>query len=65
MLFCEVCGDNVKVVYPCKFIFHDGITVNINICLECYNNPNSKLVIDLNRKRLVGKILNRFSNLNK
>jgi len=62
MLFCEVCGDNVKVVYPCKFIFHDGITVNINICLGCYD---SELTIDLGRKRLVGKILNRFSNLNK
>ena len=58
MLFCDSCGDNVKVVYPCKFIFHDGIVVDINICLECYD---SELVIDLGRKRLVGKILSKLS----
>lgn len=63
MLFCDICGDNVKVVYPCKFIFHDGVAVDINICLECYNSPSSKLVIDISRKRLIGRILNKLNDL--
>jgi len=58
-LFCDCCGDAVKAVYPCKFIFHDGLTCNINICLDCMDKGN--LEIDLKRKRLVSKILARLA----
>ena len=61
-LYCAVCGDDVKVIYPCKFVFHDGIFVDIDICLGCMNNGT--LTIDLNRKRLVGKILNKLDKRN-
>ena len=59
-LFCSVCGDQIKAAYPCKFVFHDGIEVEFNVCLECMDG--GILEIDLSRKRLVAKIL---GNLNK
>ena len=53
--FCDCCGDIVKVVYPCKFIFHDGSVYELNICPECMDNGT--LEINLKRKRLVAQIL--------
>ena len=58
-LFCDVCGDQVKAVYPCKFIFHDGLTIDYNICLDCIENGTLK--INLQRKRLVAKVLKRLT----
>jgi hypothetical protein len=58
-LFCDCCGDAVKVVYPCKFVFHDGLTCNFNVCLDCMETGT--LEINLKRKRLVSKILLRLS----
>ena len=60
-LFCDCCGDIVKAVYPCKFVFHDGLTYDLNICLDCMDN--GILEIDLKRKRLVAKILSKPSKL--
>jgi len=57
-LFCDCCGDQVKAVCPCKFVFHDGIEVEFNVCLECMDG--GVLEIDLSRKRLVAKILSRL-----
>lgn len=62
-IFCDCCGDNVKAAYPCKFMYHDGVEVNFNICLDCMENGT--LEINLSRKRLVGKMLNRLTNNNK
>lgn len=58
-LFCDCCGDSVKVVYPCKFVFHDNLSCDFNICLDCMDNGT--LEINLQRKRLVSKILLRLS----
>jgi hypothetical protein len=58
-LFCDCCGDSVNAVYPCKFVFHDGLTCEFNICLECMEKGTLK--IDLQRKRLVSKILSKLS----
>lgn len=54
-LFCDCCGDSVVAVYPCKFVFHDSLTCNFNICLDCMETGTLK--INLKRKRLVSKIL--------
>ena len=54
-LFCDVCGDQVKVVRPCKFVYHDRLTIDYNICLDCMET--GELRIDLSRKRLVSGIL--------
>ena len=58
-LFCECCGDACVAVFPCKFIYHDNLTVDFNICLDCMDH--GVLKIDLKRKRLVGSILKRLS----
>jgi len=58
-LFCDCCGDAVKAVYPCKFVFHDRLTCDFNICLDCMKNGTLK--INLKRKRLVSQILLRLS----
>lgn len=58
-LFCDCCGDIVKAVYPCKFVFHDGLTYELNICLDCMENGT--LEINLKRKRLVAQILFKLS----
>lgn len=62
-LYCDCCGDQVKAVYPCKFIYHDQIIANFNVCLECMDN--GILEINLSRKRLVGKVLNRLEKISK
>jgi len=54
-LFCDCCGDIVKVVYPCKFAFHDGREVPFNICLDCLDNGN--LSFNLKRKHMVAYTL--------
>jgi hypothetical protein len=58
-LFCDCCGDSVIAVYPCKFVFHDGLTSEFNICLDCMETRT--LEINLKRKRLVSKILLKVS----
>ncbi|TET26173.1 MAG: hypothetical protein E3J73_04960 [Candidatus Bathyarchaeum sp.] len=58
-LFCDCCGDSVKAVYLCKFTFHDGLTCDFNICLDCMETGTLK--INLKRKRTVSKILLRLS----
>jgi len=60
-LFCDCCGDIVKAVYPCKFVFHDGLIYDLNICLDCMDN--GILEIDLRRKRLITQMLFRLSKL--
>jgi len=62
-LFCECCGDNVKAVYPCKFVYYDGLEVKLNICLDCMHD--GELVIDLKRKRQVARILKDLSVKNR
>lgn len=54
-LFCDACGDNVKAVYPCKFVFFDGRIVDLNICPNCMKY--GKLTIDLPRTNLVSMVL--------
>ena len=61
-LFCDCCGDSVRAVYPCKFVFHDGLACDFNICLDCMER--GALRIDLKRKRIVSKILNKLSKRN-
>ena len=56
-MFCDCCGDQVVAVYPCKFVFHDGLEKEFNICLDCMDNGTLK--IDLKRTRLVSKILSK------
>ena len=56
ILFCDACGDQVTAVHPCKFVFHDRLTINLNICPDCMKY--GKLEIDLPRKRLVSIVLN-------
>ena len=46
-LFCDCCGDQVKAVYPCKFVFPDGREAPLNICLGCMKTGT--LEIDLKR----------------
>jgi len=58
-LFCDCCGDEVVAVYPCKFVFHDNITSEFNICLDCMETGT--LQINLKRKRTVSKILLKLS----
>jgi len=53
-MFCDCCNDQVKVVFPCKFVYHDGLTVDLNICIECMDERT--LSINLFRKRMVAKI---------
>ena len=58
VLFCDCCGDLIKVSYPCRFVFHDGLTYDFNICPDCMENET--LEIDLKRKKLVAQILRSF-----
>ncbi len=58
-LFCDACGDQVKAVYPCKFVYHDGCIADFNICLDCMKH--GKLVIDLPRRNLVSIVLNSLN----
>jgi len=57
-IFCDCCGDLTKAVYPCKFVFHDGLIVDLNVCLDCMENGT--LEINVGRKRLVAKIKRRL-----
>ena len=59
-LFCDCCGDNCVAVYPCKFVFHDQLTVDLNVCVECMSH--GKLVLDLPRRRLVSVVLDKLKN---
>jgi hypothetical protein len=54
-LFCDCCGEAVKAVYPCKFVFHDNLTCKFDICLDCMESET--LEINLKRKRKVSQIL--------
>ena len=58
-LFCEECGDSCKAVFPCKFVYYDGLAVDVNVCPDCMTKGT--LTIDLSRKRLVAKILGKLS----
>ena len=60
-LFCDCCCDIVKAVFTCKFVYHDGLECKLNICVECMSN--GILEIDLGRKRMVAKILERLSEM--
>jgi len=60
VLFCDCCGDLIKVSYPCRFVFHDGLTYDFNICPDCMENET--LEIDLKRKKLVAQILRSFQH---
>ena len=59
-MFCDCCGDQVKAVYICRFVFHDKIERIFQICIECMDNGTLK--IDLKRKRLVSKILSKVGS---
>ena len=61
-LFCDCCGEIVKAVYPCKFIYHDNLICDFNICLDCMTDGTLK--IDLKRKRKVSQILLKLSTAN-
>ena len=61
-LWCDCCGDAVRAVYNCKFVFHDGLIIDYNICPDCMSNGT--LTIDLSRKRMVAGILKRLSEMN-
>ena len=61
-LFCACCGDEVKAAFPCRFIYHDGLTLDLNVCIECMDG--GVLEIDLGRKRLVAKIKAKLDEMN-
>lgn len=56
--FCDCCGDLVKAAYSCKFVYYDGLTVDLNVCIDCMEHGT--LIIDLARKRMVAKIRERL-----
>ena len=58
-LFCAACGDQVKAVYPCKFVFWDGRVIDLNICLGCMKH--GKITIDLPRMNLVSIVLKSWA----
>ena len=58
-IFCAACGDNVKAAYPCKFVFHDGRVVDLNICPDCMKTGT--LEIDLPRQNLVSIVLTTWA----
>jgi len=58
-LWCEACGDEVRAAYPCKFVFWDGRTIDLNICPDCLKH--GKLIIDLPRKNLVSIVLTKLT----
>ena len=62
-LFCDACGDVVKAVYPCKFVFHDGRIINLNICPDCMKH--GKITIDLPRMNLVSIVLTSWEGKTK
>jgi len=62
-LWCDCCGDQVKVVYPCKFVFYDGTSIDFNVCIDCMER--GKLVIDLPRKKRISEIVMRIRDLKK
>jgi len=62
-LFCDACGDITKAVRPCKFVYHDGTTINFDICLDCMENGT--LQINLPRKRLVSFVLKSLQSKRK
>ena len=61
-LFCACCGDEVKAIYLCKFVYHDNLIVDLNVCLDCMDTGTLK--IDLKRRRHVGSILKRIVRFN-
>jgi len=58
-LFCSACGDHVNAVFPCKFVFHDGLTKDFDICLDCMKTGT--LEINLPRQRQVAQIIYRIA----
>lgn len=54
-IWCDCCGDIVIAVYPCKFTFHTGYEIPINICLDCMKTGT--LMINLPRRNLISIIL--------
>ena len=62
-LWCEACGDEVVAAYPCKFIFHDGRELPLNICPDCMKH--GKLVIDLPRRNLISIVLTTLNQKEK
>lgn len=62
-LFCDACGDIVKAVYPCKFVFHDGRAIDLNICPNCMKK--GKIRLDLPRMNLVSMVLTSWEGKRK
>jgi hypothetical protein len=62
-LFCDCCGKIVKAVYPCKFVYHNNLTCDLDICLDCMEYGTLK--IDLKRKRIVTQNLLKLSRRHK
>ena len=60
---CACCGDFCNAVYPCVFTFHDGLAIDLDICLDCMETGTLK--INLQRKRMVAEILRRFNEKDK
>jgi len=58
-LFCDCCLDIVNAVYPCKFVFHDGLEKDFNICLDCMETGT--LEINLHRQRTVVKLIAKLA----
>ena len=56
--WCDVCGDIVKAVYPCKFVFHDKREIPFDICLDCMET--GVLAIDLSRRKLISILLEKM-----
>jgi len=59
-LWCDCCGDSVKAVYPCKFIFPDGEEIPFDICLDC--RKNGKLIIDMKRQKTISIFLKNMKS---
>lgn len=56
-MFCDVCGDIVKVVYPVKVIFPHGGKTTFYVCLDCYHN-GVPLKIDVKHKEQIAEVCN-------
>ena len=63
MQWCACCGDLCLITRPIEVKYWDGVTVTKNICLDCFNEEDSELVIKLNRTHTIGSILGKLNKL--
>lgn len=55
-IFCDACGDLVSCAYPLTLKFHDNAEIELNVCIECYEN-NEVLEVPVKRKHSIAKAM--------